>query len=101
MFNSGNVPVLDLLEPTTSGAVDASSIQDDFGNLLPPLFEDNIDAFRFDDIFLGDAQTDLDSFFANIFSLPTFPRLGGEECTPISAVSSQPLKIGYNADAEV
>jgi hypothetical protein len=101
VFNSGNISALDLFEPTTSDVVDASSMQDDFGNLLPPLFEDNIDAFRFDDIFLGDAQTDLDSFFANIFSLPTFPRLGGEESTPISAVPSQPPKTGYNTDAEV
>ena len=89
------------LQPTTSDAVDALSMQDDFGNLLPPLFNDNIDAFHFHDIFLGDSTTDLDNFFTNIFSLPTFPRLGGEVFLPISATPSQSLGYGYKSDAEV
>ncbi|KAH6612175.1 hypothetical protein C7974DRAFT_92395 [Boeremia exigua] len=41
------------------------------GSTLPPLFNDNIDVFNFDDIFLGDTEADLDSFFADVLSLPT------------------------------
>lgn len=78
-----------------------SLLQDDFGGFLPPLFDDNIDAFQFNDIFLGDTDTDLDSFFADIFSLPTFPR--PDEIGPVSLFTSpsRSLVRGYRSDVDV
>lgn len=74
------------------------------GGTLPPLFNDNIDAFNFDDIFLGNTEADLDSFFADVFSLPTFPRVDCDEPAPLITsplVPLQPLVQGYYSDADV
>ncbi|KAG7060719.1 C6 zinc finger domain protein [Colletotrichum scovillei] len=61
--------------------------QETFAGLLPPLFNGDFAAFEFDNIFQGDSDADLDSFFVDIFSTPSFPRVG--LCQP-SSVSSTP-----------
>lgn len=94
------IDAVDHAEPTTPDVMNTSFVQNDYA-LLPPLFNDNVDAFQFDDIFLGDTETDLDSFFADIFSLPTFPRLGVDVPTSALTSTSQPLVHEYRSDAEV
>ncbi|KAF2621230.1 hypothetical protein BU25DRAFT_426630 [Macroventuria anomochaeta] len=77
-LNNNNNPTFepsDLTAPTLPDTSRASIVQEEFGDLLPPLFNGNINAFQFNDIFLGNTENNLDRFFADIFSLPTFPRL--------------------------
>jgi hypothetical protein len=93
--------VPDLYGPNLPITTDTSVSNHNNGSLLPPLFNDNIDAFQFDDIFLGSTEADLDSFFADVFSLPTYPRLGGDEYAPLLTSALQPSVSGYNSDADV
>ncbi|KAG7404132.1 hypothetical protein Forpe1208_v015629 [Fusarium oxysporum f. sp. rapae] len=72
--------------------------------LLPSLYTDNPDAFQFDQIFNGDSNQDLDRFFADIFSLPTFPRSESIDLPPWPALdlappSSTPQE--YRSDSDV
>lgn len=46
---------------------------DDQLGLLPPLFNNDLDAFEFENIFLGDSEIDLNNFFGDVFSIPSFP----------------------------
>ncbi|KAM6529528.1 hypothetical protein FALCPG4_007660 [Fusarium falciforme] len=71
---------------------------------LPTLYTDDLDAFRFDQMFTGDSDEALDRFFADIFCLPSFPRAEGLDTTllltdyltpPCSALQE------YRSDADV
>ncbi|KXH28829.1 hypothetical protein CSIM01_03479 [Colletotrichum simmondsii] len=73
---------------TSLGNGSTSTIgQQTFTGLLPPLFNGDFAAFEFDNIFQGDSDADLDNFFVDVFSNPSFPRVG--LCQPPS-VSSTP-----------
>jgi hypothetical protein len=72
--------------------------------ILPSLYTDNPDAFQFDQIFTGDTNEELDRFFADIFSLPTFPRSESIDFTPwpapdLAPPSSTPQE--YRSDSDV
>lgn len=41
--------------------------------VLPPLYNDDLDTIQFDDILRGDSIDALDTFFTNVFSLPSYP----------------------------
>jgi hypothetical protein len=41
---------------------------------LPMLFDEDLNAFEFDQTFTGDTDGALDRFFADVFCLPSFPR---------------------------
>lgn len=75
--------------------------QDGSGEFLPSLFDDNFDLFQFDSIFRGDSEADMDNFFANLFSLPSFPRPSVDE--PTAPVETWPHQLvhGYKSDAHV
>ncbi|KAH7146151.1 hypothetical protein EDB81DRAFT_485324 [Dactylonectria macrodidyma] len=44
--------------------------------VLPPLYNDDLGTIQFDDIFGGDSNDTLDTFFASLFSLPSYPPAG-------------------------
>jgi hypothetical protein len=90
-----------IIHPTVQGAANPNCELHILGGTLPPLFNDCIDVFNFDDIFLGDTDANLDNFFADVFSLPTFPRVGCDEPAPPVTSPLQLLVQGYNSDAHV
>lgn len=94
---------IDVVDQVQSAAPDVTTalLEPESFALLPPLFNDNVDAFQFNDIFLGDTETDLDSFFADIFSLPTFPRQLFDVPASVPTSTSQLLVHGYHSDTEV
>ncbi|KAH6980647.1 hypothetical protein BKA56DRAFT_585822 [Ilyonectria sp. MPI-CAGE-AT-0026] len=51
-------------------------VVDDPKGILPPLYNDDLGTIQFDDIFGGDSNDDLDTFFASLFSLPSYPPAG-------------------------
>ncbi|TQN65159.1 hypothetical protein CSHISOI_09885 [Colletotrichum shisoi] len=72
-----------------------------FSGLLPTLFYDDLDAFQVDDIFQGGSEADLDNFFANIFSAPSFPRVSPHDATTAIAPLDQELYSQYRSHAEI
>ncbi|KAL3302062.1 C6 zinc finger domain protein [Colletotrichum asianum] len=68
---------------------------------LPPLFNDDFDALQFNNIFHGDTEEDLNEFFADIFSIPTYPR-AGYESPPATVVSPLQRLVGaYTSEDDV
>lgn len=68
---------------------------------LPPLFNDDFDALQFNNIFHGDTEEDLNQFFADIFSIPTYPR-AGYESSPATIVSPLRRLFGnFTSDDDV
>ncbi|KAF5513564.1 hypothetical protein CGCF413_v001659 [Colletotrichum fructicola] len=68
---------------------------------LPPLFNDDFDALQFNNIFHGGTEEDLNEFFADIFSTPTYAR-AGYESPPATVVSPLQSLVGaYTSDDDV
>ncbi|KAK6207955.1 c6 zinc finger domain-containing protein [Colletotrichum tabaci] len=88
-------------EPLCADTADAGLGGESFSGFLPTLFDDDLDAFQFDDIFQGGSEADLDNFFANIFSAPSFPR--GSPHEAITAIPSldEELVTQYRSHAEI
>nr|XP_036576008.1 uncharacterized protein CTRU02_13998 [Colletotrichum truncatum]KAF6782679.1 hypothetical protein CTRU02_13998 [Colletotrichum truncatum] len=68
---------------------------------LPPLYNDDLDAFQFRDIFRGDSETDLDDFFTDLFSTPSFPRASTSDIPTATAPPLQQLTSNFYTDADV
>ncbi|KAF9877522.1 hypothetical protein CkaCkLH20_05222 [Colletotrichum karsti] len=95
--DSQNVAASDTLLSTDGIANDL--YQNPPGGFLPSLFDDTLDVSQFDSIFRGDSEDDLDNFFANLFSLPSFPRASVGEPSGLAEAAS-PVH-GYTSDADV
>ncbi|KAK1711883.1 uncharacterized protein BDZ83DRAFT_108856 [Colletotrichum acutatum] len=79
-------------QETSPGNGSISTIgQETFAGLLPPLFNGDFAAFEFDNIFQGDSDADLDRFFVDVFSTPSFPRVGLCQPPSISSIPSPHL----------
>ncbi|WQF75396.1 hypothetical protein CDEST_00410 [Colletotrichum destructivum] len=89
------------LGPNIADTADAGLGGESFSGFLPTLFDDDLDSFQFDDIFQGGSEAELDSFFANIFSAPSFPRASPHEVTTAIALLDEELYSQYRSHAEI
>ncbi|CAN9248795.1 unnamed protein product [Alternaria alternata] len=73
-----------------------------YGGLLPPLFSGDLGSFQFEGMFGGSTDAELDSFFAEMFRIPSFPRVGSFDPTDLVLGESQPVyQQPYHSDAQI
>lgn len=73
-----------------------------YGGLLPPMFSGDLDSFQFEGMFGGSTDAELDSFFAEMFRIPSFPRVGSFDPTDLALGESQPVyQQPYHSDAQI
>lgn len=73
-----------------------------YGGLLPPLFSGDLDSFQFEGMFGGSTDAELDSFYAEMFRIPSFPRVGSFDPTDLVLGESQPVyQQPYHSDAQI
>ncbi|RYN34581.1 hypothetical protein AA0114_g11849 [Alternaria tenuissima] len=73
-----------------------------YGGLIPPLFSGDLDSFQFEGMFGGSTDAELDSFFAEMFRIPSFPRVGSFDPTDLALGESQPVyQQPYHSDAQI
>ncbi|CAN9176740.1 unnamed protein product [Alternaria alternata] len=73
-----------------------------YGGLLPPLFSGDLDSFQFEGMFGGSTDAELDSFFTEMFRIPSFPRVGSFDPAGPILEESQPIyKQRYHSDTQV
>ncbi|KZL67429.1 c6 zinc finger domain-containing protein [Colletotrichum incanum] len=87
--------------PNTMDTSVTTSGQETLSGFLLPLFNDDLDAFQFDQIFQGDSEADLDNFFADIFSTPSFPRTVLHEPIAITVPVKEEIFPKYESTAEI
>ncbi|KAJ5256830.1 hypothetical protein N7478_012934 [Penicillium angulare] len=94
----------DNLATTLATGPQALDMDDQLG-LLPPLFNDDLNSFEFENIFSGDSDIELNNFFGDIFSLPSYPPVTiPEDLIPVvDALSDRPAPVfqRYSSDAQV
>lgn len=72
------------------------------GGFLPSLYSDNLEEFCFDDIFGGPSDEALESFFTDIFSIPSFPRAKTADGSVLQHLQYEGHVIrGYRSDDDV
>jgi hypothetical protein len=72
------------------------------GGILPSLYSDNLEEFCFDDIFGGSSDEALESFFTDIFSIPSFPRAKTSDGPVLEPLPCErPVVRGYRSDDDV
>lgn len=89
------------LGPDIADTADAGPGGESFSGFLPTLFDDDLDAFQFDDIFQGGSEADLDNFFANIFSAPSFPRGSPHDAATTIAPLNEEFSSRYRSHVEM
>ncbi|KAK2469232.1 hypothetical protein H9L39_19213 [Fusarium oxysporum f. sp. albedinis] len=97
-INTSGVDVISI--PLTQ--LDPSPLNDLTGGSLPPLYGDNLEDFCFDDIFGGPSDDALESFFTDIFTIPSFPRARTADGLVLGSLQSErPIIRGYGSDDDV
>ncbi|KAH7118334.1 hypothetical protein EDB81DRAFT_238988 [Dactylonectria macrodidyma] len=76
---------------------------DDPQGVLPPLYNDDVGTIQFDNIFGGDSNDALDTFFASIFSLPSYPPAGVIGEPVVDGLGPPHIHVlrGYKSDNDV
>ncbi|KAF6832233.1 hypothetical protein CPLU01_06332 [Colletotrichum plurivorum] len=73
----------------------------DLSTGLPPLFDYELDTFQFDNIFCGDSEESLNSFFVDLFSCPSYPRVGNQLNSTGSILPLQGSAGSFHSDHNV